>query len=486
MGAPRTQTKLFFWLMAVLLPAFAVYVALWEPVEEHSYDAAVFHVHRGVVYSAARAEGDLYPRWVQPINAGLGGPLFSSYSPLSYTAMDVLQALGFSAPVAWRLLVALALVLASTGVCALALELSRDAGGALAAAAVYAYSFPFLRELFERGSPQGFALGLYPWVLVAMLRFARRPNGVGLGLAALAWASVILTHNLSAAFLVVVFGAVAAVFALRKDWRAVAATALAVACGLLLAGFYLAPSLLERRYVRLENAIAPDYARVAENAIGVGDLLGLPSAYDMGLDNNLIGETAGPLQGIIAVAGLAAGAVLWVRRRSWKAVPLLVFGLLSLTVMWLQTASADALWRAVPALAYVQARSRLLGLSILSSASIVAFLVLEPAGRWRTLLSLGFVIASVLMALPVLYPELQHRYGRFEPGIEAEDVTAASLAAGVPGLTAFNEFLPVWRYQPFTDEEAQRVKESLFADLPEGASVVSEERGMSWARAQLD
>jgi hypothetical protein len=59
----------FYWILAILLPLFLVYQALAIPIEEYAYDAAEVHIYRGVVYSAARADGVLYPRWVQPINA---------------------------------------------------------------------------------------------------------------------------------------------------------------------------------------------------------------------------------------------------------------------------------------------------------------------------------------------------------------------------------------------------------------------------------
>ena len=305
----------FSWLLVILLPALAIYTALLYPIEEHSYDAATFHVYRGVVFSSARAEGVLYPRWVQPINAGLGGPLFSFYSPLSYYALDALHALGVSHPVAWRLLVALALLIASTGVFALTLSLFGDATAALAASTVYIYSYPLLREFFERGSPQGFALALYPWALAALVHFINRPNGLRLGFAALSWSLLILTHNLSAFFLLPLFVLVALLFVHRRGWQALWTVLLVFGCGLLLAGVFLVPFLAERSYVQLDNAIAVDYAQIAQNAVSLPTLLGLPPPYDVGLDNNLIGERFGPLPVLIALSGLVAGLALWLKRR---------------------------------------------------------------------------------------------------------------------------------------------------------------------------
>ena len=476
----------FFWLLVILLPALAIYTALLYPIEEHSYDAATFHVYRGVVFSSARAEGILYPRWVQPINAGLGGPLFSFYSPLSYYALDAVHGFGVSHAVGWRILVALALLVASTGVSALTLTLFGDATGALVASAMYIYSYPLLRELFERGSPQGFALALYPWVLFALVLFVKRPTGLRLGLAALSWSLLIFTHNLSAFFLIPLFGLVALLFAFRYGWQALWTALLVLACGLLLAAVFLVPFLAERGYVQLDNAIAVDYAQIAQNAVSLPTLLGLPPPYDIGLDNNLIGDRIGPFPVLIALSGLAVGLARWIVRRHHNAVIAVGFGLVSLLVIWLQTAGADPFWRTIPLLSYVQARTRLLGLAILSSSIVVGYLVSILPNRWRASTTLVLIPASLVLALPVLYPQLQYQYTAFEQDPTAEDVTAFGIDENVPGLTAFNEFLPTWRYLPFNEEEAQRASASLFASLAAGSSITQEARGTDWATAAIN
>ncbi|MFN2243843.1 MAG: 6-pyruvoyl-tetrahydropterin synthase-related protein [Anaerolineae bacterium] len=485
MKHPRRMA--FSWLLVILLPTPAICTALLSPIEEHSYDAATFHVYRGVVFSSARAEGILYPRWVQPINAGLGGPLFSFYSPLSYYAMDVLHAVGIPHPVAWRILVALALVVASAGVFVLVLSLFDNATGALAAAALYVYSYPLLREFFERGSPQGFALALYPWALFALVCVVKRPNGLRLGLAALAWAVLILTHNLSAFFLIPVSGLVALLLAYQHGWKALGRAVLVLGSGFLLAGVFLVPFLVERGYVQLDNAIEVDYAQIAENATSLRTLLGIAPPYDVGLDNNLIGDRFGPLQALVALAGLAAGVALWLARRDRKAMMAIGAGLLSLLILWLQTASADPLWRAIPLLSYVQARSRLLGLAVLCNSIAVGYMLSILARRWRAGVALALVAASLFLAVPVLYPQLQYRYATFEQNPTVDDAMAFSMEENVPGLTAFNEFLPIWRYLPFTGEEAQQVASSLVSGLPEGSRTTDESRGTNnWASARVD
>ena len=242
----------FSWLLALLLPSFAVYLALTWPIEEIAYDAAAIHIPRSVVFSSSRADGWVIPRWTSEMNAGLGSPVFSFYSPLPYLLMDLLDRLGIPHPIGWRLLVALALALASAGAFGLGLALAGRADVALAAAAGFAYAPYLLQELFERGSPQGMAIGLAPWVLWGLYRLWERPTGLRLALAAAAWACLILVHNLTA-ILLAPFVAIFFVFlALKgKAVRRLLSPALALLAGTLLAGFHMIPFLVERQYVQL-------------------------------------------------------------------------------------------------------------------------------------------------------------------------------------------------------------------------------------------
>ncbi len=484
-GRPQWSSRIFPWALLILISGCAVLAAWLNPVEEHSYDAATFHVYRAVLFSDARAQGIFYPGWVQPINAGLGGPLFAFYPPLTYYALDALHALGLPHPLAWRLLVGLAMLVAATGMFVLIREVAGEDAPALAAAALFLYSLPVLRELLERGAPEGFAVALYPWGLWGAARFARSPGGVRFAVAALIWAALILTHHLAAAFLLPALILLALLAVPHAGRRAVGGLALTLSAGAALAAVFLVPFLADRGAVRLDNVLALEYAQVVRNAISLPDLLALPAAYDTGLGNNAIGERLGPLAGAILAAGLLIGLARWLRerRRVWPACA--GFALLGLALIWLQTPASDAVWRALPFLAYVQIRTRLLGAVVLCAAVVVGLVLGQMRGRWRSGAAAGVAIAAVALALPVLYPRLQYRYAAFQREPTVADTAAFALRENVPGLTAFNEFLPVWRYLPFTAEEARRVAQSLLAALPEGAQVAAEERGASHMSVQL-
>jgi hypothetical protein len=490
--ATDREQILFVWVLLFLLSAFAIYPALAVPVEEHAYDAATFHIYRGVLFSDARADATAYPSWVQTLNYGLGGPLFTFYSPLSYVVLDILHILDVPQPVGWRILIAFSLLIAAAGMYLLAEALTGQASAAVVAALVFVYSFPLLRELYERGSPQGLAVALYPWVLWSLVQLIRVPDGRRLAVAAGTWAAVVLSHNLSAYFLLPAVGLVSFMFYPSRRWWAPAAAALMLVSGCLLAAFFLLPSIAGGPFVQLENATALGYAQVAENSVRWRALLASPPPYDLGLDNNLIGERVGPLAAIVTVLGLVVGPALWIKGRRWQGAVVACLALAGFGVLWLQTPGADPVWRDIPVLAYVQARSRLLGVAAVVIALVASFLLAAlrnpargPLAKIPARLIMTCVVTAVTigLALPILYPALQYRYTQFPADPSPGDARAFSIRENVPGLTAFNEFLPRWRWLPLTPEE---VAQGLVANLPPGSQIRSQEQGTRWVRLEMD
>lgn len=480
----RQAPTLSAWATALLIPAFALVPALFSPIESHAHDAATLHVYRAVLFSAARAEGWLFPVWSQALNAGLGGPLFSFYPPLLYFLMDAGRALGLSPPLAFRVVTALSLLAASTGAFALVRALGGRTTNALVAASVFVYTLPLLRDLFERGSPQGLALALSPWAVWGVVRAVQRPGGWRVGLAAALWALVILAHNLSALLLLPLLLLAGLWIVWERGWRRWWLPPAAIGAGILLASFSVLPFLAERQFVQLDNLTQVNYVNVAENPLRLRDLLDFPPVYDAGLDNNAIGDHLGPLPALILLLGCFGAVRDWRRgdrRRAWLIAGAVAVGL---GVLWLQTASANWLWRAIPALAPIQFRTRLLGLAALAAAAVSG--LLSFSGRWPTRAVVLLGPLAVLFAWPVLYPELQFQYATFSPDLGVREAQEASLARNVPGLTAFNEFLPRWRYEPITPADLERVEAGPLANLPEGGRLIAVERRNRWQEIRLE
>ncbi len=476
----QSAPRFFSWLLAILLPIFAIYPALFNAIEEHAYDAAEFHIFRGVVFSAARADGWLYPRWVQAINGGLGGPLFEFYSPLPYFLMDVLNRFGITHPIGWRVLTAMALLAASTGMFGLALALFRRADVALVSAAIFCYNPYLLRDLFERGSPQGFAVALLPFLLWLLYHASERPSGIRIVLAGVSFAAIILIHNATALLLtpvVVIF----LFFVILRDKRRALAPIAGLIAGLLLAAFYLIPYVAEIQFVQFENPLFAGYALPAANPLQWQDFLSLPRVFDIGLGNNAMAENGGLFHAVALVLAIPVVHGLVRQRRAPDLFLVISNWLLVIFVMWMQTDSATFIWNAIPALNVFQFRWRLLSVMGLVSAIILGYFFAQLQTRFKSILVVTVIAVYVLLQLPSIYPDLLFRYVQFSPRPTVADAQAFALKSDAAGLTSFNEYLPRWRQLPITNYVT-----SVISNLPSGARVLSDTRRNALVQTKIE
>lgn len=483
--------KVFSWALALLLTLFAVLPAIVYPVENYATDAANYHIYRAVVFALGQAEGYIYPRWAPIINAGLGGPLFIFYSPAIYAWMTFLhKMLGIPCAITWRVTIALAFVIASAGMFGLGLAFFQRADIALAGAALYTYSPYLLRELFERGSPQGMAIALYPWVLWTLWVLTERPTGFWLILASLVWAGLILTHHVGALILLPVLVIWGGFLGLQKGYKAIVFTFFALVSGLLLAAFFLIPLAAERWAVQLEKA-ASAWAIPAEVPIPLREFFVWPIVFDSGRGDNTSGNTLGPFPILILpLAGMVALLLRqhehWNRSRKALVGSLAFWGSIA---FWLQTSSATIVWKAIPSLNILQFRWRLLAPIGLITAVSAGFLLASIPKQW-----IGRVAASITglvvgTALPLLYPALlpyHGYYGDVPLSPSPEDVLNFTLRSGHSDLSGFSELFTRWRLFPFTPDEADRIAVSPISNLPENGQVIRWERRLGFLWVELE
>ncbi len=485
-----SKQRLFSWALAFLLPLFAALPALTNPIEEHAVDAALFHVYRAVVFAAAQADGWLYPRWAPGINGGLGGPLFTFYSPFIYFLMTAFHAVGIPFALTWRLVVALAFVAASAGAFGLGLALFRRADVALAGAVLYTYSPYLLRELFERGSPQGVAIAFYPWLFWSLLALAERPSGLHLALASGTWALLILTHNAGALLALPILALWWLFLTLRAGRPGFWLTALALVGGLLLAAFFLLPFMAERSAVQLENAAHQSLA--ASPITGVmrlSEFFAWPMVFDAGLANNDTGQTLGPLPVLLIPLALAAAPLLARRGRRAEAVLLGGLAFWGALALWMQTASATPIWAAITPLGimqYLNFRWRLLASIGLVTGLGAGLLLTVAPRRWVVSLAALTAVLGVGIALPSLYPSILTHHADVPRNPAVADTQEFTLRSGFPDLSYFRELLPRWRTVPFTPDEAERIARSPVSNLPEGGRVLHWERRTGYLKAELE
>jgi len=198
--------------------------------------------------------GDLYPRWLQGLDGGLGGPSFYFYPPLPFFVAALFQPL-FGGSDAWHALgasAALALVLSGVFTLLWLRETIAERHAAIAAVLFMMMPYHFAVDLHVRGAFGEFWSFVWlPAVLFFVHRVVERAPGSMLGLAA-SYAALIMTHLPTT----LIFSAIPPVYALwiaPANRRLVAAIAVSVllAVGIGLSAIYLLPAMLDQGSVMI-------------------------------------------------------------------------------------------------------------------------------------------------------------------------------------------------------------------------------------------
>jgi hypothetical protein len=252
-------------LVALLLRLLAIVPALWPLLRPGFFvsDDGHFHIYRIAALADAWQHGVLYPRLFPEFGFGYGQAVLNFYAPLSYAPGALLATLGVNPATAAELTIALGFVLAALAMYGFVRSLWGPAGDVLAAVA-YTY-FPYhLADAYVRGAiPEHFAFVFPPLILWATTSIFReeRPRSPLLW-AALAWAGLIFTHNLTALLVAPVWAGYLLLLTIstRRPRRLVAAVgALGLALGLS-APLWL-PFLAESRWVGIALGPSDGYAR---------------------------------------------------------------------------------------------------------------------------------------------------------------------------------------------------------------------------------
>lgn len=238
---------------AILLIIFA-YVWLNLP----TLHDGLFHVYDNVQVTRIQAmyselqSGQFPVRYIDSFGHGGGYLLFKYYSPLLYYLGAFVMYLGFSAIKAVKLIYLLMTAVGATG-CFMWLR-SQTKGGWPATLGTLAFiTAPYVtHDLFHRGSmTEAGALMLMPWALWAYGKLKQNPCPKNMGVAALIYGALILTHTLTG----VMTGGLLSLYLIVKapSWRVSLRYGLAIVLALGVAAFSLVPATLEKQTIQYEN-----------------------------------------------------------------------------------------------------------------------------------------------------------------------------------------------------------------------------------------
>jgi hypothetical protein len=122
-------------------------------------------------------------------------------------------------------------------------------------------------------------------------------------------------------------------------------------------------------------------------------------------------------------------------------------------LFWLLTPWSDWFWSGFePIMGRLLYRTRLMGVFALAAAGALGLLAAAASERWERALALAAIVVLTGTALPSLYVQHFHRYTTFHLPVDLAQVRAMEIRSGGTALTAFGEFQPVWRSDPFDEQ----------------------------------
>ena len=208
--------RIAFYAMLLLLPLLAAF-PLWGPgmVNTRGGGDSPFLLQRTLDMADNLRHGIFPVRWMAHAAYDLGYPFFNHYAALPFYLSGGLTALGFSPILAIQATQTLGFVLAALTVALWARRVYRKPQATLLAVAAYTFAPFHLVNVYVRGDSlsEFYAFIWYPLILWALDRAAERYTPWRVMLAALSYAALLLTHNVSA----LIFAPFALLYALLRQ-----------------------------------------------------------------------------------------------------------------------------------------------------------------------------------------------------------------------------------------------------------------------------
>ncbi|MBI1282228.1 MAG: hypothetical protein GC179_29145 [Anaerolineaceae bacterium] len=438
----RRMSKKLNWgmLLAALLPLVAILPTLNGSQVINTADG-VFHVHRIFAMTTLMQSGDLYPRWIPYFHLGYGYPVFNFYAPLATWLGGLLGLVGISAALAFSLIVAAGWMLGSAGVYALGRRWL-PAPAALVGAALWSYAPSAFQGVWNIGSlSQLTASALVPWLFLAVIRAAEKPDTRRVSVLGAVFALLLLAHQPTSVLVGLFIAPGAPLLCLwfaRGDKRWLARFA-SVGGGLVLgagiAMIFLLPMALEVGFIQVSKG-ATNLANVLAASFLQPYQLFLPSAApDLSDLSRSIPDSIGLISGVLAVLGLIG----LVYRRQYRLA--LAWGVSAVFVIFLLLPVSIEFWLNVPLLGQLRFPGRVLRLGAVFFGLLGASSLLLLPGRWMGW-GAGLVSALIMISsLPMAYPSRELLdFNR----LSAADFIRYEQDTYSFGGTSYDEFKPIW------------------------------------------
>jgi hypothetical protein len=446
----------------LLLLALLAAAPLWGPglLNTRGGGDSPFNLLR-VHQMAVNLRAGVFPvRWMPDAAYGLGYPFFSYYAALPYYLAAGCTLIGLDILSAIKLTQTLFFAAAALSMYGWARRTLHSQAGAWLAAAAYTLAPYHLVNVYVRGDSlsEFAAFAFYPLILWGLDLLAERPSLRAAIVPALAYAGLIVTHNLSAFVFSPFILLYVAILVWRtreqRRWLTAASAAVALAFGALLTVWYWLPTLAETGEVQL-TAQTSGYFAYDRHFRGT-DLVQSRFIFDyytINPEHPTAFAAMGSVQAALALAGVIVAistlCFRWRARRDENSSHHLgldiwnfIFPLIGLLVTtWLITPLSRPVWDHLSPLQMIQFPWRILSVQAVFAGVLMGMVTVPIAHRaqWAWIAAAALAIIMALSSLAGLRPEFL--------SISAEEVTTHRLQlyelfTGNIGSTIRYEYLP--------------------------------------------
>ncbi len=410
-------------MVLLLLALFVAFLAAWPLIGEPGFlntrggGDSPFLLQRLQQLESALTDGHFPVRWMSDANYGFGYPFYNYYAPLSIYIATIFRFFGYPFVQSIELTQLAGFLAAAWGMFLLAKRWFTSEWAGFLASVAYTVAPFHMVNIYVRGDSlaEFWAMVWYPWILLAADRLFERdetgfPFGAVAGLA-LAYAALILSHNISA----LIFSPFLLFFILlrwffskkplRRDSNDPTSSnhrtkLLPILFGLLLAlglsAWFFLPALVEQDLAQL-GPVTEGYFHYNNHFRGA-NLLQSSVLFDYDVSGGNAFRM-GLMQGVAAFLGALALLYATFRTRI-VAVAVTSFILLSLLIATLMiTPLSRFLWDNLPLLSFTQFPWRFLSVQAFFAALATGALGLLPLRRLWVPLTAVLLIGAGLLGL---------------------------------------------------------------------------------------
>ena len=318
------------------------------PVHDDTQIARVAQMQKSL------SDGHFPVRWVDDLGYGYGYPIFNFYAPLAYYVGALFTFLGFTPLVSTKIMMGIGFLLASIGMYLFGKSVWGKTAG-FVASVVYTYFFYHALNFYVRGAvAETWAYGLLPFLFWSLWELYKKEKLRYVIYGMLAYAGIILSHNLSA-FLITPFYLVCLflISLTQREWKKKIITFLPFIGGGTLSAFYSIPALFEMGYTNVVSQIEGKGSIYSDHFVCLSQFWYSPWGFG--------GSTQGCLDGIsfqinkvILVAVLGSLVILLLKRNKESTKLLLVLVSFLFFSLFMMTEYSLFLWKLFDPLRYLQ------------------------------------------------------------------------------------------------------------------------------------